>query len=62
MLNMEWEDLDFDIPSLRDRKWYKVVDTAQSSPHDIAESGEEPVVSGNVCNVKNRSIVVLISH
>lgn len=62
MLNMEWEDLDFDVPPLRDRKWYKVVDTAQSSLHDIAESGEEPVVSGNVCNVKNRSIVVLISH
>jgi isoamylase len=68
MLNMEWEDLDFDVPSLDksgsygDRKWYKAVDTAQSSLHDIAESGEEPVVSGNVCNVKNRSIVVLISH
>jgi isoamylase len=66
MLNMEWEDLDFDVPPLADRKWYRVVDTAASSPHDIAENlaepGEETVVSGNVCHVKNRSVVVLISR
>jgi glycogen operon protein len=66
ILNMEWEDLDFDVPPLADRKWYRVVDTAESSPHDIAENlaepGEETVVSGNVCHVKNRSVVVLISR
>jgi glycogen operon protein len=66
ILNMEWEDLDFDVPPLAGRKWYRVVDTAESSPHDIAENlaepGEESVVSGNVCHVKNRSVVVLISR
>jgi glycogen operon protein len=63
---MEWQDLDFDVPSLADRKWYKIVDTAQPSPHDIAENladpGEEAVISGNTCHVKNRSVVVLISR
>jgi isoamylase len=66
MLNMEWEDLDFDVPPLAERKWYKVVDTFQSSPNDIAENiaelGEAAVVSENVCHVKNRSVVVLISR
>jgi glycogen operon protein len=66
MLNMEWEDLDFDIPPLAERRWYRVVDTGQPSPLDIADNmaelGEEAIVSGNVCRVTNRSIVVLISR
>jgi isoamylase len=66
VLNMEWQDLDFDVPPLADRKWYKIVDTAQPSPHDIAENladpGEEAVISGNTCHVKKRSVVVLISR
>ncbi len=61
MLNMYWEDLDFEIPSIEGRKWYKVVDTALASPMDIVEPGEETVVSGNVFPVKDRSVVVLIS-
>ncbi len=40
--NMEADDLDFDIPPLTDRKWYKVVDTAQPSPHDIADNLANP--------------------
>ncbi len=66
VLNMEWEDLDFDVPPLTERKWYKIVDTAQPAPHDIAENladpGEEAAISGNTCRVKNRSVVVLISR
>lgn len=65
MLNMEWEDLNFDVPPVKDRQWYKVVDTFQAAPDDIAEDfaqpGKEAVVAGNVCHVKNRSVVVLIS-
>ncbi|GAX38298.1 glycogen debranching protein GlgX [Nodularia sp. NIES-3585] len=62
MLNMYWEDLEFEIPLLQDRRWYKVVDTAEPSPADIVEKGNEPMVSGDVYHVKNRSIVVLISQ
>lgn len=61
MLNMYWENLDFEIPSSEGREWYKVIDTAESSPMDIVEPGKETLVSGNVCLVKDRSVVVLIS-
>jgi len=61
MLNMYWENLEFEVPTVDGRKWYKVVDTAEPSPMDIAELGEETVVSDNVFPVKARSIVVLIS-
>ncbi|BAZ47625.1 glycogen debranching enzyme GlgX [Nostoc sp. NIES-4103] len=61
MLNMYWKDLDFEIPSIEGRRWYKVVDTALPSTMDIVEPGEETVVSGNVYSVKERSIIVLLS-
>ncbi|MEH1824818.1 MAG: glycogen debranching protein GlgX [Nostoc sp.] len=61
MLNMYWEDLDFEIPAIKGRKWCRVVDTALSSPMDIVEPGEETLVSGNIYAVKERSVVVLIS-
>jgi glycogen operon protein len=62
MLNMYWEDLDFEIPSIQDRRWYKVLDTAEPSPMDIVERGKETIVSSDVYLVKNRSVVVLISQ
>ena len=66
MINMEWEDLEFDIPAFIERKWYRVVDTFQASPDDIAENflqlGEENLVTGATCQVKRQSIVVLVSR
>lgn len=62
MLNMYWENLEFEIPLLQDRRWYKVVDTAEPSPSDIVEKGKEPTVDGHTYYVKNRSVVVLISQ
>ncbi|PMB49955.1 glycogen debranching enzyme [Fischerella thermalis CCMEE 5205] len=61
MLNMYWEALDFEIPSITGREWYKIVDTAEPSPMDIMEQGKETIVSGNVCTVQGRSVVILIS-
>lgn len=61
ILNMYWEALDFEIPSIKDREWYRVVDTALASPMDIMPKGQETKVSGNVYSVKDRSAVVLIS-
>lgn len=61
MFNMYWEALDFEIPPIEGRKWYKVVDTSEPSPADIVEQGKEIMVSGNVCVVQDRSVVVLIS-
>jgi len=62
MLNMYWEKLDFEIPPLADRRWFKVLDTAQPSPHDIVDPGNEVGVDGSVCPVQGRSIVVLVSR
>ena len=66
MLNMDWQDLDFDVPSLPNRSWYKVIDTAQPSPADITEYFLEPEaerrVHGTTCHVANRSVVVLLSR
>ena len=61
MLNMYSEEMHFEIPSLEDREWYKVVDTAESSPMDIMEPGQEIMVSDDVYLVKGHSVVVLIS-
>ena len=61
MLNMYWDTLKFEIPAVEGRKWYKVVDTAQPSPMDIIEPGQETLVSSNVYSVRGRSVVVLIS-
>ena len=62
MLNMYWEDLEFELPTLNERRWYRAIATAEASPNDIVKPGEEAKVDGNVYTVKNRSIVVLISR
>jgi glycogen operon protein len=62
MLNMYWENLNFEIPQIEGRNWYKVIDTAEPTPRDILEPCEEVLVSGNHYCVKDRSVVVLISQ
>lgn len=62
MLNMEWEDLDFDVPALAERTWYRVIDTARVSPDDFVEPGDGNVVLGTVYRVKSHSIVVLVNR
>ncbi len=62
MMNMYWEPLDFEIPVIDGRSWYKAIDTAASSPEDIVESGSEMAFIGEGCTVKGRSIVILISR
>jgi glycogen operon protein len=61
MMNMESQDLDFKVPDVPGRRWFKAIDTGAPSPGDITARGEETPVSGSVCNVRNRSVVVLIS-
>ena len=39
-------DLEFELPQIGNREWFRVVDTAQASPLDIAEDGQEfPLLS-----------------
>jgi glycogen operon protein len=58
---MEKKGFDFEIPSLQEKRWLKVIDTALRSPMDIVEPGKEKVVPRGVCHVKKHSVVVLIS-
>ena len=62
MLNMEWEDLDFDLPPIEGRQWYRMADTALPSPDDIVTPEDAPAISGNTYRVNNRSVVMLISR
>lgn len=61
ILNMSCEELDFGVTPIEDRRWYVTIDTAQDSPEDIVESGEEKQITGNTYPVQGHSVVVLIS-
>jgi len=62
MFNMFWNSLEFELPIVSGRRWYVAVDTAQASPHDIADTGSEPEVFGNMHLVEARSVVVLVNR
>jgi glycogen operon protein len=62
MFNMFWESLEFELPVVPGRHWCLAVDTAQPSPHDIADPGSEPDVIGNTRLVEARSVVVLVNR
>ena len=62
MFNMFWESLDFELPVVPGRHWCLAVDTAQPSPHDIADPGLEPDVLGNTRLAEARSVVVLVNR
>jgi isoamylase len=62
MMNMYWEDLTFEIPSLPNRRWFRAVSTASSSPDDIADPGGGVPFDDSLYSVQARSIVVLVSR
>ncbi len=62
MMNMYWESLDFEVPEVVGRRWLLAIDTARSSPHNIADAGLESEAPGSIRNVEARSVVVLINR
>ncbi|MBE9062271.1 glycogen debranching protein GlgX [cf. Phormidesmis sp. LEGE 11477] len=63
MMNMYWQDLDFELPAVEGRRWFKAVDTNEASPLDIVSPGQETAVSNDASfTVKERSIVILVSR
>jgi len=62
MMNMYWEPLEFDVPEIPGRHWYKAIDTAAAPPDDIFEEGQEPAFQGDRCDVQSHGIVVLIAR
>ncbi|TMM38043.1 MAG: glycogen debranching protein GlgX [Actinobacteria bacterium] len=62
MLNMEDTALDFELPSIEGRRWYRSVDTALEAPDDITDPGAEVPVEGATYRVDAHSVVVLFSR
>jgi glycogen operon protein len=64
MMNMWEEGLSFEVPAVAGRCWYRAVDTARTSPHDIESPGHEPEaeVFENMYWVQPRSVVVLVNE
>jgi isoamylase len=58
ILNMDDQDLDFELPS---RTWRRAFDTSLPAPFDASEPGAEPVVDGAVYRARARSAVVLVA-
>ncbi len=55
-------DLEFELPQIGEREWFRVVDTAQPSPQDIAVDGQEfPLLSQESYKVKARSVAMFVA-
>lgn len=62
ILNMHWENLEFEIPDITGKNWCKLIDTAEPSPKDIVEIEQGVVISSKNYLVKDRSVVVFVSQ
>ncbi|NER82196.1 MAG: glycogen debranching protein GlgX [Leptolyngbya sp. SIO1D8] len=61
MLNAYWEPLTFELPQSHPHShWYRIINTARSSPKDVVDGTTEPV-EGNSYKVADRSCVVLMA-
>jgi isoamylase len=55
-------ELEFDLPQIGEREWFRFADTALSSPRDIAEDGQEfPLLSQESYHVQSHSVVVFVA-
>lgn len=61
MMNMDWQDLEFEVPVLKNKNWYRVVDTSLNSPDDITEMGKELIYESGLYKLTKHSVVVLTS-
>jgi isoamylase len=61
MLNMDMQDLGFEIPHLQEKRWHQVINTALASPQDVAEADQEVAYDADSYLVEKHSVVVLIS-
>jgi glycogen operon protein len=61
ILNSSYLPLDFELPELKDKQWFRAVDTERASPQDIVEFGGEDLVGDLTYRAGPRSVVVLMS-
>jgi glycogen operon protein len=63
MINAYWEPLAFELlRSEAGARWRRWIDTSLSSPHDICEIDEAPLVAGPTFLVQPRSIACLVTQ
>ena len=62
MMNMYWDALEMEVPTVTGRQWTRAVDTSLPSPAEIANPGAEVLFSGPSYRVNGRSIVVLVNR
>lgn len=61
MMNMYWEPLQFAVPAVKGRRWFRFADTALPSPQDVAQTDHATAYSEYTYRVGDRSIVILVS-
>ena len=55
-------ELDFDLPQIGEREWFRLLDTALPSPQDIAEEHQEfPLLSQESYRVQPHSVVIFVA-
>jgi isoamylase len=63
ILNVYWEPLDFELPTLGGTEnWWRWIDTALDPPNEICEWNAEQPVAGSTYHAAARSVVVLIAR
>jgi isoamylase len=60
--NAYWGELEFDLPQIGEREWFRLADTALPSPQDIAEEHQEfPLLSQERYRVQPHSVVIFVA-
>ena len=55
-------ELEFELPQIGEREWFRLADTSLSSPHDIAEEHQEfPLLSQESYRVQAHSVVIFVA-
>ncbi len=63
ILNAYWEPLNFELPPLGSgESWYRIVDTALTSPQDFCSPANAPIIHHSHYRVVSRSSVILMAR
>jgi len=62
IVNAYWKNLKFHLPKLKDKKWFKIVDSSVEAPNDFYEPGKGELINRNKISVMDRSIIVLMAN
>jgi glycogen operon protein len=61
IMNAFWDNLEFQLPTIKGQHWHLAVDTCEASPDDIYPVGEEPALRNQKSIIAgSRSVVVLV--